>query len=809
MKKTKGSITFKIFAGYTLAIVLVLIAFWVIYSQLNNYTEIAKVKSDNNEKLFLVGEAITGLYEAESLTRNIIQTSNTEKFKNYKSKIDSIIKTIDRVSKMSLDSLQEKKIDSIKVLIDSKNENFEKLIAIYEQSKEKGLQENVMDQLKKNENFGNYTNYDKRFRKYNPQKKKAIIAWLEYTRKDNEERLTNQTIDSIARSIYQALSDAEEKERRYERQIKSRENKLLKNDQIITRQLRDLMASIEDNERKKYFLKVDKSNAILDKTFNFISIVTAISLIIAIIFLFLITRDVSKSQKYRNELEAEKIYKESLLKTRESLINTVTHDLRSPLNTVIGYSDLLEKTGLNNKQKHYLGHLKKSSDYILHLVNDLLDLSKLEAGRMVIEELPFSPKKLIENTVSSVIPVDDKKKLNIRIISQEILKKQFLGDPFRIKQILTNLVNNAYKFTDEGSITIESKITENGLAEKELTISVKDTGIGITKEQQQYIFEEFSQGDDTTEKKYGGFGLGLAITKKIIKLLNGNITLESKHDMGSNFTFCIPIKLAKSQVFEEESESKEIKHLSNKKVLIVDDDPSQLDLTSEVASLAGLTYDISKNGIEALTYLYENEYDLILTDIQMPKMDGFELLKNIQDNPSINHIPIIALSGRTDTSAKEYKEAGFSGSLRKPYAPNALVDLIASTLKIDTEDVNYNSNLPNKSDNSTYSLNDLMLFAHGDSESLYAILDTFYESTIENIEELKTTVDTNDYDQIKKLAHKMLPMFKQIKATEIVPILEKLEHQDRYNVTTSEVLELTKKAISKIQDLINQLKVEN
>ncbi|AXT52278.1 sensor histidine kinase [Aquimarina sp. BL5] len=809
MKNTKRSITLKIIAGYTLAIVLAVIAFWVIYRQFSNYSEITKIKNDNNEKLFLVGEAITGLYEAESLTRNIIQTSDTEKFKNYKTKIDSIISTIDRVSTMSLDTLQSIKIDSIKILIDNKNQNFEKLIAIYEQSKEKGLQENVMDQLKKNENFGNYTDYDKRFRKYSPQKKEAIIAWLEYTRKDNEERLTNQTIDSIARSIYQALSDAEEKERRYQRQIKARENKLLKNDQIITRQLRDLMAAIEDNERKEYVAKLERSNSILDKTAHFIIIITAISLIIAITFLFLITKDVSKSQKYRNELEAEKIYKESLLKTRESLINTVTHDLRSPLNTVIGYSDLLEKTGLTNKQKHYLGHLKKSSDYILHLVNDLLDLSKLEAGRMVIEELPFSPKKLIENTITSVIPVNDSKNLEISINSDRELNKQYLGDPFRIKQVLTNLLNNAYKFTDQGSITIDSKITQNGLAEKELIISVIDTGIGITKEQQKFIFEEFSQGDDDTEKKYGGFGLGLAITKKIIKLLNGKIKLESEPEEGSNFSFCIPIKLAKTQIPEEENESLEIQHFANKKALIVDDDLSQLDLTSEVASLISLSYDLCENGLDALELLKKNNYDLILTDIQMPKMDGFELLKSIRNNASYKDLPIIALSGRTDTSVSEYEEAGFSGSLRKPYAPQALIDLITRILKIDAVDLDYENPMSDREKETNYSLSDLMLFAQGDTESLYAILETFCNSTTNHIKELKSAINSHNFEQIKRLAHKMLPMFKQIKAKEIVPILDTLEHQDDYELDSKEILALTEEGVNKIEDLIDKLKVKN
>ncbi|MBQ0734595.1 ATP-binding protein [Aquimarina celericrescens] len=808
MKNTKRSVTFKIIAGYLLAGVLAVTAFWIIYRQITNYTQITEIKSENNEKLFLVGEAITGLYEAESLTRNIIQTSDIIKFETYKAKIDTILKTINKVSEISDDTLQTKKIDSIKDLIDSKNKNLEELVRIYEQRKQKGLYETAIDELKKvNKSFGGYDNYDERFRKYDARTKRALIDILEYTKKDNAKRLTNQTVDSLATSVKQVLAELEEKDRKYKREISAKEDNLLKNDQIITKQLRDLLAAIERNERKQYFARLDASNEVLETTSNIILIIAAISFLIAVIFLFLITKDVSKSQKYRNELEAEKTYTESLLKTRESLINTVTHDLRSPLNTVIGYSDLLERTGLNNKQKHYLDHLKKSSDYILHLVNDLLDLSKLEAGRMIIEELPFSPKKLIENTISSVIPINDKKNLDVFIRSDDQLKKQFLSDPFRIKQVLTNLVNNAYKFTDEGAITVESKIIENGLGEKQLVVSVKDTGIGITKEQQKYIFEEFSQGDENTEKRYGGFGLGLAITKKIIELLDGTISLDSKPDKGSEFTFQIPIKLSNSLAPEEEHEVLEIQSFSNKKVLIVDDDPSQLALTSEVASLAGLSYDVCKNGIEAISFLQNNEYDLVLTDIQMPKMDGFELLKTIKNNSSYSNLPVIALSGRTSTSFTEYQEAGFSGSLRKPYAPGELIDLIAEILSVDL--VAYSSTTSDEDSKEAYSLEDLMLFAHGDSDSLYAILDTFYESTIENVKELKTKVKDEDISGIKKIAHKMLPMFKQIKAKDVVPILIKLEHPDQYELDKESIVYLTKSGIEKIEDLISKLKVEN
>ncbi|MFL1894676.1 hybrid sensor histidine kinase/response regulator [Aquimarina sp. 2-A2] len=812
MKNTKRSVTFKIVASYILAGVLAVIAFWVIYRQINNYTQITEIKNKNNEKLFLVGETLTGLYEAESLTRNIIQTADVEKFKNYKAKIDTILQTIHKVSAISEDSLQTVKIDSLRHLIDSKNKNFEELIKLYKQRKEKGIYATAIDELKKaNESFDD-SNYEKRFRSLDPQFRKSVVNIISLTKEDNAERLTNQTLDSLTTTVRQVLTELEERDKKYKQQISQKENNLLEKDQVITRQLRDLLATIEQNERNEYYQRLEASSQMLDKTSRIIVIIALTSLLVAIVFLFLIIRDVSRSQKYRIALEEEKAYKESLLKTRETLINTVTHDLRSPLNTVIGYSDLLEKTELNTKQEHYLDHLKKSSDYILHLVNDLLDLSKLEAGRMVIEELPFTPKNVIETTVISAIPINDPKKLDIHLHTEENLTRQYLSDPFRIKQVLTNLINNAYKFTDSGSITVSSKILENGVSEKQLIIKIKDTGIGITEEQQKHIFEEFSQGDDSTEKQYGGFGLGLAITKKIIMLLQGTISLESTPGKGSTFTVAIPVKRSHILLVEEGSDHKNYNALKNRSVLLVDDDPTQLALTSEVADLAGLKYDSAQDAQTALALADEKNYDLILTDIQMPRMDGFELLHELRKNEKTKSIPVIALSGRTDTTDADYKKAGFVYSLRKPYAPNTLLQLMAHALNInitlaETEPTADPSNSDTK--NKQYSLNDLMMFAQGDSESLYAILDTFYDSTQTNLKLLKEAVRSKNVEEIKSITHKILPMFRQIKATEVVELLERLEQPDNYGVSNKEIYKLTKQSITKILFLIDKLKVEN
>src|SRR5690606_1503006 len=283
------------------------------------------------------------------------------------------------------------------------------------------------------------------------------------------------------------------------------------------------------------------------QTSRTIAILGAASFLIIIISLFLVVRDVSNSQRYRNKLEEAKQYAETLLKSREQFMATVTHDLRSPLNTVMGYSSLLEKSNLNTSQRHYLGHLKKSSDYILRLVNDLLDLSKLEAGKMLIEELPFNLKNRIEDTVENCVPLEKSQEVEIRIKVSEEVDRPIISDPFRIKQILTNMVTNACKFTEEGYIEVEAYLKKEKRV-NQLVVKVKDTGIGISEEKMGQIFDEFSQENISIEKRFGGSGLGLAISKKLAELLRGNIHLKSEQGKGSEFTVRIPVKLSENLV---------------------------------------------------------------------------------------------------------------------------------------------------------------------------------------------------------------------------------------------------------------------
>jgi len=465
------------------------------------------------------------------------------------------------------------------------------------------------------------------------------------------------------------------------------------------------------------------------------------------------------------------------MQRREQFMSTITHDLRSPLNTVIGYTELMKKSGLNTKQEHYLGHLQKSSEFILHLVNDLLDLSKLEAGKMGVEKLPFNPKNLLEETLYNTIPENDKKGLKLTVIAPEDTDCTVTSDPFRIKQILSNLITNAYKFTETGGITATISMKREIEDIYFLTISIKDTGIGISKLKQEEIFEEFSQENNQIEKKFGGTGLGLAIVKRITGLLKGSVKLKSEPGKGSEFTVHIPVvKVTKKVEIPLEIDITDF-DLSGKNILVVDDESSQLALARELIKSVGMNCDTAANGEEALTKLESKSYHLIVTDIQMPKMDGFNLMKTIKINPKFSEIPVIAVSGRTNVTAESYLKAGFSGNLLKPYRPGELLLKIGEILKVKLENKNVHSR-SYASNSKNYSLDEIILFAGADQKALDTILNAFIDSNKINLKEIVFAQKRNDIERAAQIAHRMLPMFKQLKAGKIIGKLEQLEHKE-------------------------------
>lgn len=798
MTKKRPSITITVFAGYFLLAALAGFAVWFVYNQVVSYTRMTERNSTGNEKLLLVGEAATKLYEAESLSRQLIQSGNLQGMDTFNAKIDSIQFTLAALQESNTDDTLEKEIDSINVLLSQKADNLEELLELRATGETESYYSRVLEELRKVDETFEDPNYEQRFKDLEPHQRSVLIKLLEYSKLENPEP-ANLTADSLVIAVKSVLNELETQERRYRMALRSKENQLLSNEIKLNSRLRGLLSAIESEERIKSLDQVSTWQQTVEDTSKTIAVLGAVSLLVILLFVFLVIRDVSRSQRYRIELENAKMYAESLLKSREQFMNTVTHDLRSPLNSVVGYTGLLEKTDLNKSQNRYLNQLKKSSDYLLHLVNDLLDLSKLEAGKMSVEELTFNPKNLIEETVENAIPPEKPEDVLVITDISEELDHPFITDPFRLKQILTNLVSNACKFTSKGTVEVTAWLED----QKVLNIEVKDTGIGISEKQKEKVFEEFSQEDNSIEKKYGGSGLGLAITKKMTDLLRGNIRLESEPGKGSSFLVRIPVKMASVESKIDGIRKNKVRELNKFSVLLVDDEPAQLGLLKELIKSTGMAYFTAKNGKEAIDKLKSRKVDLVLTDIQMPDMNGIELLNEINSNPKIAKTPVIALSGQPNVTPEDYLNKGFKGSLLKPYSSEELLDRIGDVLSVEFQKEQKKKTFSADA-NKEYDLSEIKTFAGEDQEALNAILIAFIESTENNITALRMAFQKSDFSRVSAVAHKMLPMFRQLGTRPIISELEKLERNDPEKCRKINVRELTEK----IHRLLLMLKKE-
>ncbi len=798
MAKKRASLTIIVFAGYILLAALAGFAVWFVYNQVVTYTSMTERNSTGNEKLLLVGEAATKLYEAESLSRQLIQSGNIEGMDTFNAKIDSIQTTLATLQRANTDDSLEKEIDSINVLLSQKSDNLEELLKLRAEGETDSYYSRVLAELRKVDETFEEPNYEQRFKDLEPHQRSVLIKLLEYSKLENPEP-ANITVDSLIVSVKTVLSELEIQERRYRAALRTKENQLLANEIKLNNRLRSLLSAIESEERINSLDQVSNWQKTVENTSKTIAILGAVSLLVILIFVFLVIRDVSRSQRYRLQLENAKMYAESLLKSREQFMNTVTHDLRSPLNSVVGYTGLLEKTDLNKSQNRYLGQLKKSSDYLLHLVNDLLDLSKLEAGKMSVEELTFNPKHLIQETVENAIPPEKPEEVEVITNIADELDNPLVTDPFRIKQILTNLVSNACKFTAKGSVKVTAWLEEKHI----LNIEVKDTGIGISKDQKEKVFEEFSQEDNSIEKRFGGSGLGLAITKKLTDLLQGSINLESEPGKGSTFLVRIPVKTAPDAPLKEKESKEKVKNLGKYSVLLVDDEPAQLGLLKELIKSTGMSYFTARNGKEAIVKLRSEKIDLVLTDIQMPDMNGIDLLKEIKTSREIPRVPVIALSGQPNVTPADYLEKGFKGSLLKPYSSEALLKLIGEVLSVEFQK-EQNRSLQPSDPTKEYTLAEIKTFAGDDQKALNAILTAFIESTESNVTALRMAFQKGDFSRVSAVAHKMLPMFRQLGTRRIISQLEILERKDAEKAEKINVGRLTES----IHHLLHELKKE-
>jgi signal transduction histidine kinase/CheY-like chemotaxis protein len=392
----------------------------------------------------------------------------------------------------------------------------------------------------------------------------------------------------------------------------------------------------------------------------------------------IVTRDVTERMRQQEELRRAKEAAETATQAKSAFLANMSHEIRTPMNGILGTAFLLRQEPLSPDQLESVGIICSCADSLLTVINDILDYSKIEAGKLELECIPFDLKSVVQSVVDLLTPTIKEKRVALRVDYPDPQPERLLmGDPGRVRQILLNLAGNATKFTSQGTITISIQCRNTAPGKVTASLSVEDTGIGIPEDKLHILFREFEQGDASTTRLYGGTGLGLAISQRLVRLMGGELSVESTLGIGSTFTFSVPFDCAEDTLAAPPSErsSKTTgeavtgKEFASTRVLLVEDNVVNQRVAERMLCQCGCIADIAENGQVALDMLEKNEYCVVFMDCQMPVMDGYETVRRIRENEtgSDRHCIVVAMTAHAMAGDEEHcKAAGMDDYLSKP-----------------------------------------------------------------------------------------------------------------------------------------------
>jgi signal transduction histidine kinase/CheY-like chemotaxis protein len=740
------------------------IAVWFLFkqqAQLNN-----QISSESTDKKQLIyTELIRDLYESDNYARIALQTIDETSKQNFQKKNASLISKIDFLKSNDLVA-DESLLDTLKIYLQDKEQNILSLRKL-QQTSEKSPIGNVLQKIKNLEDVKGklqLDNFIKNPNELSAYEKKVAEEYIAYLNanvpKDESNTISIKEADSVITASKKILEEAQRNNNQRSFLIKNKEIELLQNELVITQKLSDVIFKLrnaaEMEEAKIAQIKTANQKA----TLSLLQKAAFACIFVVLFFFVLLSFDFFKNKTYRKQLELEKQKTDQLLESREQLMTTVSHDIKTPLQSLIGLSEKLLATETQVKNRDALIKMKSATHYIEQLVSGLLDYVRMEKGKITVLDSQFDVNELIEETAQNIADLNQDKP--VELVYNMAATEGFLlkSDRNKLRQILYNLIGNAFKFTSQGSVTVLTQKLEDTIV-----IAIIDTGIGISKDAINKVFKPFTQANNQIETLYGGTGLGLSICNRLIQLLNGKIVLESEQNVGSSFKIVLPI----TQEFPKDNLPK----ISLDVCLLLDDDWNQTELTKAVLEPHFNKIVTFTNGNKALEFLEHEQVSLIISDIQMPEISGFEFLSKVKAKPAIA-APIIAISGTVPLESEYLTDERFDFFLPKPYSANQLLGVISELSR---------ENLVQQSAVSSNYPKFLLGFFGDDTEKMQAFLITYETDFKSDKEHFFTAIKNLDSETVLHLAHKMQTMISQFQEEDVVQILKTIEQKLKQNST--------------------------
>ena len=801
----------KIIVGYIVLIGLLFGAIVHTFRQMTLLTEPTGLEENINNRRHITHRIISQLYDAEIIGQTL-RMGKLGEYSNYIEKMKEVNTFIDSLEILLTDTVQLARLDTVRTLLKSKQWNMFTVIETMKDNPTDALYQQELDSLIASQDsllnsphirrrvVTHHNSYTIRHKKksffkrlaevFAPKEDSTLVNNVvqeEYTDTLNEIYNPVDTITSMLAGIQHKVFQTKQKQTQM---LNARIERLRIAGNNLSQRVNQLLENIETDEQTANKARLAQEQEIRQKAAQTMANIAISAIIMVLLFSIVIARDIARSNRYRKELEKAKLHAENLLVAREKLMLTITHDIKAPAGSIIGYIDLLVRLIKDKRQLFYLNNMKSSAKHLLDLVTSLLDYHRLEAGKMDIQCIAFNLKELLEHIHHGFLPLAERKGLGLTLHLSFNPALTLKGDPFRIRQIVENLLSNALKFTATGEITIRADY-EKG----RFILNVTDTGCGMTEQEQLHIFREFTRLRSAQGQE--GFGLGLSITKKLVDLLEGTIAVESTPGKGSTFCVSLPLNQLATPPTKQGGTDTEGKPVCRPlHILLIDDDQIQMHLTEAMLynvldNHQGYKPDIRccEQPEEVFSLLLSTDFDLVLTDLQMPAMNGIELLHRIRslNHPQARTIPVIAITARGDMSESDFQKKGFAGMLQKPFSQQDLIRILKKTFP-EHKTPEQVSSLPQVSaPENEFNFTSLTAFSEDDPQAALEIMNTFINETEQSLKKLNQAAKEKNMERVCAIAHKMLPTFIMIEAKGAVPALRWLENRRGETEYTSEV----------------------
>jgi len=743
MARFKVSLPLKVALLLFAGVVVLVFSGYLSYKSISSVVTMIYSNNTPDDGLATIRDITTTIDRAENNVRLYGLTREDRYLKKYTGLITGIDPVIDKLyNQYPEDVWFSHKIDTIDALINVKIQVWKEMISIWQYDSTR----NAISDL------------TERFQAMEPDTIEKPGFFKRIFGKGRKEVAdpTQQNEEILA-----LLGEIEKTERETGLRLQAKETELTRTSSSLNEAFLSLMAQLEAYERELDLNRYEKAGELSQKAYILLGIFSLSGTLLSILVLFLVIKYSRKNRAYNSALILSRRETEELAKAKELFIANVSHEIRTPINAISGFIKQILDMPLEDAVRERIEIVDSASDQLMRLTNDTLDFSKLQAGKLTLNNLHFDPGTEVKNVCTLFTSMAEKNGNTLRYVVENVVKTTLFGDAQRFQQILYNLLSNALKFTENGMVEVTVQVHPAESDTVNLTLLVKDNGLGIDKSNMDKIFKDFTQEDEHTAVRFGGTGLGLSIVKKLVEIFNGSVDVESNKGIGTLVTCRLQFQKGDPEKIKTaHPEGKQDELPEGIRFLVADDEEYNCRLITTILDKWRAVYDVAMNGVDAVHLLSDNEYDIVLMDLRMPGISGENATKFIRETLKLTgkQLPVFGITADTSIQAKSGKGELFNAFLIKPFTESQLARMVSEAL-------GYKSGMAGQQDDTDSfqpdpeygDLSNLVRMAGDDMEFVEEMILQFEKTTFEGLDEMETAVEEGRFGTVRDLAHKLMP----------------------------------------------------